>query len=90
MLIRGGLVTYCSAAHATTAALVWLISLAYLHCLITIGGAVGVWLVDRVLLISHPNSTLVIAEVIYSSVNVVIYHSARLQESLLNVEVGLG
>ena len=82
--------TFHSAAHSAAASLVRLIALAYLHCLITILRAVGVWLVDGVLFVSHSNSTLVVAEVIHSSVNVVVYHSACLQEGLLHIEVSLG
>ena len=78
-----------SAAHAATAALVGLIALANLHCLIAILCAIGVWLVHGVLFIADPDSTLVIAEVINASVDVVVDHPAGLQEGLFNVEVGL-
>lgn len=44
------------------------------------------WLVHRILFVSHPDSTLIIAKVVNTSVDVVVYHLTSLQERLLNIE----
>ena len=47
-------------------------------------------LVDRILFISYPNTTLIIAEVVDTSVDVIVDHLTCLKECLLHIECCFG
>ena len=62
--------------------------MAYFH--LPAGSLVGVWLANGILLVTHPDATLVVAEVIDAPVDIIVNHPAGLKEGLLHVEVGFG
>jgi len=80
--------------HVSTAApapLLFCVSLSNLHALIIVvviflASLATFGLVHRILFISHPDSTLIIAKVVYASVDVVVNHLTSLQECLLNIK----
>ena len=51
---------------------------------------VPIRLVHRILLVSDPNTALIVAKIVDTSVNIIVYHLTRLEEGLLYIERCLG
>ena len=76
---------------AATSPLLFCVSLSNLHALIIVvviffASLNSFGLVHRILFVSHPDSTLIIAKIVHTSVDVVVDHLTSLQECLLYVK----
>ena len=80
----------CSTTASATS-LVSSISLSYFQALIIIlitssCNTLTVHFVHRILFISYSDTALIIAEIVDASVNIIVYHLTRLQESLFDIK----